>query len=157
MDKKISAIVRSSFCSLKDMYKARCCHTIETCEMMVHAFITTWLDYCTALWCDLPNKQIKKLQEVQNFAKWLVTDTRKYDHITPVHWLPVEKQIVFKILHLIFRECLHGLSPSYLSDSVVKKNISGASFWYCAWCTNIVHEVLINYVHDVLVMCMMYW
>ncbi len=40
MDKHISAIIRSSFCSLKDMYKARCCLTRETVEMMVHAFIS---------------------------------------------------------------------------------------------------------------------
>ncbi len=44
MDKQISASVRSLFCSLRDMYKAR-----ETFEMMVHAFITTQLDYCNAL------------------------------------------------------------------------------------------------------------
>ncbi len=72
----------------------------------------------------LPNKQIMKLQRVQNAAAQLVKDTRKYDHITLVlielHWLPVEKRIVFKILLLTFK-CLHGLAPSYLSDLIVKK------------------------------------
>ncbi len=41
MDKQISVIVRSSFCSLRYMYKARYCHTKETCQMTLHAFITT--------------------------------------------------------------------------------------------------------------------
>ncbi len=119
MNKQISAIVRSSFCSLRNMYKARRCLTRETCEMMVHAFITKRLDYCNALLYGLPKRQIKKLQRVQNSAAWFVIVTMKYDHITPVlielHWLPVEKQTVFKILFLTF-QCLHGLAPSYLSD-----------------------------------------
>ncbi len=84
MDKQISASIRSSFWSLRDRYNARCCLTRETCEMMLHTFITIWLDYWNALLCALHNKQIKKLQGVQNSAAWLVTDTRKYDHITPV-------------------------------------------------------------------------
>ncbi len=49
---------------------------------------------------------------------------QEYDHITPLlielHLLPVEKRIVFKILLLTFK-CLHSLSPSYLSDLIVKK------------------------------------
>ena len=40
-----------------------------------------------------PKGQLQKLQRVQNAAARLVTNTRKYAHITPVlkslHWLPV--------------------------------------------------------------------
>ncbi len=126
MYKQISAIIRSSFCSLADMYTARCYLTIETCEMVVHAFITTQLYSCNAL---SYKKQIKKPQGVQNWTARFVTDTRKYDHITPVlielHWRPVGKQIVFKILFLTYK-CLHGLASSYLSDLIVKKpHLSG--------------------------------
>ncbi len=38
-------------------------------------------------------------------------------HIIELHWLPVEKQIVFKILLLTFK-CLHGLAPSYPAHGV---------------------------------------
>ncbi len=66
MDKQISSIVSSSFCSLRDMYKARCCLiTSETCEMMVRASITTQLDYCNALLYGLTNKQIKEYRTLQ--------------------------------------------------------------------------------------------
>ncbi len=120
------SVLLSWFCSLRDMYKARCCLIRETCEMLLHAFIVTHFDYCNALLYGLPKKQITKLQEVQNSAAQLVTDTRKYDHITPMlielHWLPVQKQIVFKILLLTFKhvKCLHGLGPSCPSDLIVK-------------------------------------
>ncbi len=100
------------------MYKAICCLTRETCEMMVHAFITTQLDYCNFLLYMASLKQIKKLQGFQNSAARLVTDTRKYYHITLV--LPVEKRTVLKILLLTFK-CLHGLAPNYLGDLIVIK------------------------------------
>ncbi len=84
---------------------------------MVTDFITTQLDYCNALLYGLSKKQTKKLQGVQNSAAQFATDTRKYDHITPVlsecHWLPVEKQIVFTILLLTFT-CLHVWHPAIL-------------------------------------------
>ena len=63
--------------------------------------------------------QLKKLQYVQYTAARIITQTRKFDHITPVlsdlHWLPVSYRIVFKILLLVFKS-LNNLSSSYLAD-----------------------------------------
>jgi hypothetical protein len=51
-----------------------------------------------------------------------LTDTRKYQHITPVlralHWLPVRQRIVFKIAMLVYK-CLHNLAPPYLADELL--------------------------------------
>ena len=59
------------------------------------------------------------LQKLQNRAARILTYTRKYDHISPIlkslHWLPVEKRIIFKVLVITFK-ALHGLAPSYLSE-----------------------------------------
>ena len=47
------------------------------------------------------------------------TQTRKFDHITPLlfdlHWLSVRYCNVFKIVLLVFKS-LNNLSPSYLAD-----------------------------------------
>ena len=112
MDKKISSLVKSSFASLHGMYKARLCLTIEASNTMVHSFIYSRLEYCNSLLFGLPNKQKKKFQWIQNTAAYLITNTYKYDHNTPIlielHWLPID------VLLLIFK-CLHWLAPSYLT------------------------------------------
>ena len=85
----------------------------------VHPFITSKPDCCNSLLYGCRKMQLKKLQYVQNTATRIVTQTRKFDHITPVlfdlHWLPVSYRIVFKILLLVFKS-LNNLSPSYLAD-----------------------------------------
>ena len=75
----------------------------ESCEIAVSVFITSKLDYCNSLLYGCRKMQLKKLQYVQNAAARIVTQTRKFYHITPVlfdlHWLPVNYRIVFKVLY----------------------------------------------------------
>ena len=58
----------------------------------------------------------------QNHAARVITQWRKYDHITPVlvdlHWLPVKQRIDFKILLLTYK-ALNGLAPAYLREQLV--------------------------------------
>ena len=60
--------------------------------------------YCSAVWSNTSQRNIEKLQAVQNFAARIVTGTRKYDHVTPVlqqlGWLPVKYML--KLREAIF-------------------------------------------------------
>ena len=125
-DKHINNIVKLSFKTLRDMYKVRPCIPLSLMETLVHAFITTRLDYCNSILYGLPKKLTKKLQAVQNTAARLVTNTRKHDHITPVmkelHWLPVDQRIIYKILLLTYK-C--HLAPEYLMELLTWKPSHG--------------------------------
>ncbi len=119
MKSHINNVCKSGYYHLRNISRIRKCITNESCVTLVHAFITSRLDYCNTLFAGLPDCDIDKLQLVQNSAARVVTLTRKFDHITPVlcnlHWLPVKERISFKILLLTYK-ALHGKAPRYISE-----------------------------------------
>ena len=84
-DVHISDICRSSFNRIRNLSKIGKYLTQESSEIAVHAFITSKLDYCNSLLYGCRKVQLKKLQYVQNTATRIFTQTRKFDHITPVY------------------------------------------------------------------------
>ena len=90
-------------------------------EKVIHAVITSPLDYCYSLYLGLSQSSLTRLQMVQNAAARMLTGTNKFEHITPVlaslHWLPVHFRIQFKTLLIVF-EALNGQAPSYMTDLI---------------------------------------
>ena len=86
---------------------------------LVHAFITSRLDYCNALLDGIAKEQLAKLQRVQNAAARLIMDIGKYSHITPalyeLHWLPVPVRIHFKILFFYLLKPFTASHPHILA------------------------------------------
>ncbi len=118
-DRHVSSICKTAFFHLKNISKLRPMLTMSNAEMLIHAFMTSRLDYCNALLGGCSACLINKLQIVQNEAARVLTRTRNYDHISPVlstlHWLPIKHRIDFKILLITFK-ALNGLAPQYLSE-----------------------------------------
>ncbi len=73
----------------------------------------------TTLLYRLPQREIEKLQHVQNTAARIVTRSNRREHITPIlkelHWLPIQSRIQFKLGLIVFK-ALNNLAPSYLQD-----------------------------------------
>ena len=99
----------------------------ETTEILIHAFISSRVDYCNSLYYGLPAYQLMKLQIIQNAAARLVFQESKYCHITPIlrdlHWHPVKYRIDYKILLLTFK-AIHGLAPAYIQELIAIKQRS---------------------------------
>ncbi len=94
---------------------------------MIHAFITSKLDYCNSLYTGISQTALSRLQLVQNAAARILTRSHKRDHITPVlqslHWLPVRYRVDFKIVLIVYKS-LNGMAPSYISDLLIEHNIT---------------------------------
>ena len=125
LEKQISDVVSSSFYHLRLLAKIKPVLSFNDLERVIHAFISSRLDYCNALYVGLNKGSIARLQLVQNAAARLLTGTRIFEHITPVlaslHWLPVHFRINFKILLFVWKS-LNGLAPQYISE-LIKINV----------------------------------
>ena len=118
MTTHINSVCRSASLALRNIGRVRKYLSLSTTKRLVHAFITSKLDYCNSLMYGLPSTEIQKLQRIQNSAARLVVKCKHTDHISPflrnLHWLPVSDRISFKILLLTYK-AINGLAPSYVT------------------------------------------
>ena len=123
----ISKTCNSAFYYLYNLRRIRKYLSKDNTKTLIHAFISSRVDYCNSLLYGLPEYQLNKLQRVQNMCARLICNESKLCHITPLlvdlHWLPVKFRIEFKILLIVFK-IFKGLAPSYLSFLITPKPVS---------------------------------
>ena len=114
---QVSKTCKSSYFHLRNLSSIRIYLTTNAAHTIVHALISSRLDYCNALLYGLPKYLVDRLQHVQNSAARVVTFTGKFDHIPPVlidlYWLPVYYRLIFKLLFSLYK-ALNGMAPCYL-------------------------------------------
>lgn len=119
MTAHVNKVCQSASYALRAIGQVRKYLDRVSAEKLVHAFVTSRLDYCNSLLYGLPDKLINKMQRVQNSAARLITCAKKCHHISKVieklHWLPIKKRIIFKILLIVYKS-LNSAAPSYLSE-----------------------------------------
>ncbi len=120
MESHAHALLKSCFYQLRQLRTIRSSLTVDSTSTLVHAFISSRIDYCNSLLFGTTDRVKHKLQSILNASARLIHHRTLHDHITPVlrddlHWLPVEHRITFKIAMHVFN-CLHGQAPAYLTD-----------------------------------------
>ena len=78
-DHHIRHLRKSLVCHFRNLFKIRKYLDKESDATVVHALITSKLDYCNSLFYRLPNYQLRKLQLLTNMAARFVTEARKFD------------------------------------------------------------------------------
>ena len=82
-------------------------------EILVHAFVSSKLDYCNYLLYNFPKYVLNKLQFEQNTAARLITCSRKYDHTTPIlidlQWLPIANRLNSRFFYWLSRPYMNNL------------------------------------------------
>ena len=120
----VQHICRSSFYQPRQLRSIRSSLSETSCSALVHAFVTSRLDYCNSLLAGIGNGLIGQLQSVIRVAARLVLRRRKLDPISTdirdrLHWL--RSKIDFKLGLLVYK-CLHGIAPPYLVEMLQSKS-----------------------------------
>ena len=97
----------SAFFYLYDIRHIRKYLTSECTEKLIHASITSRLDYCNSLLYGVPDHHMQKLQRGMNASTRLIFWAPKHCHITSLPQqldrLPIRLRIEFKILFTTFK------------------------------------------------------
>ena len=119
----------AAFYHLYSIRRIRRYLTKECTETLIHAVISSHLDYCNSrsFGSEFPNAIFINYR-VQNAAARLVVQESRFCHITPplnsLHWLPVKYHIVLKILLTKYKD-IHGLAPAYTSELISVRDTTG--------------------------------
>ena len=121
MASHITKICASSFYYIYNIRRIKKYLSRQSSEILVHAFITSRLDYCKSLLYGLPDCSLNKLRRVQNARARLIFREQKFCHATPpiykLQWVPIKYRIDFKILLITFMT-LNFLAPTYSSSLI---------------------------------------
>ena len=124
-DEHITSVTSSCLSSLSQINRIKHLLDRNTLVNVINALVFSKLYYCSSVWSSTTKKNIKKLQNVQNFAARIITRSRKFDRITPVlkelKWLSVQSMLIYRDCVLVFK-CLRGFAPDYLAKMFKKRS-----------------------------------
>ena len=130
MKQHINTIARTWFYHLRRLRQIRRRAGYEVTVRLVLALIMSRVDYCNALFANLPASTITPLQHVQNAAARLVLQLGQRGHISQglreLHWLPIRAQVLYKLCVLMY-DVHSGRSPAHIKDIVTAR--CSASHW----------------------------
>jgi len=113
------ACSRACFYHLRRIRQVRPFLDEPATRQLVQAFVTSRLDYCNALFANSTVAVRQRLQRIQNSAARLIRAQPAYTRSAPLlqslHWLPVDKRIVYKLCVLMF-DVNYGSAPAYLAE-----------------------------------------
>ena len=83
---------------------------------ILHASITSHIEYCNSLINGLPVKSHQETPVCAKHSRQISFPSEQYDYMIPplvmLYWLPVKYRIEFKTLFILFKG-LNGKVPSY--------------------------------------------
>ena len=110
----ISGISRACYYHIRDMRRIKRFLTPSVAKTIAASLIGSKLDYCNSVLLTVTEKEISKLQGVQNCLARVVKKSPRFCHITPLlkslHWLPVLYIIKFYCKSCVWRAVSSDLS-----------------------------------------------
>jgi len=126
LQKHVSKTCAASFHWLRQLRRIRKSLDDGSAATVVHAFVTSRVDYCNAVYAEAPKTVTDNCNECLMLPRptRVVSDTRKFDRgLTSLlhdelHWLDVPERVTYKMGVMVYRS-LHGQAPRYLADHFI--------------------------------------
>ena len=110
------------FYHIRDLRRVRRFLSPSVAKTIATALVSSILDYCNSLLYNTANKDVAKLQRVQNCLARVVTRSPRFSRSVPLlkslHWLPVHYRIIFKMCTIAY-QALSSTQPAYLKGNKV--------------------------------------
>lgn len=134
------------FSALLNYNKNEVLFNIFDFKKVTDAFVSSCLDFCTALCPGLSRKTIACLQLIKNAAACLLMSSKRQDYVTPLltslHWLPVGIKELSKIFRLTFK-ALNSQAIGFIAEMLILCMNHSA-----AWDSQVVSPVCSNDLPD---------
>src|SRR6218665_2270551 len=116
----INRLCRDCYYQLRQLRVISCSLTSTATATLVHASVTSRLDYCSTLYVGLPALGLGCIERVICTAARLIGGIPRTGDVSAymldvLQWLPLQQRIMFRI-GAIFWRCILGLAPAYLRD-----------------------------------------
>ena len=125
MTQHVTNLCQSVNWQIHNICKIRRFIDFDTCANIFRALILSPLDYCNLLFNGITQKNLVRLQKLQNKCAWLVNMQLRSCHITPLlmdlHWLRVSESLneSYSDTPRYVYKSLNGLCPQYMNDCLV--------------------------------------
>ena len=118
---QIKSVSKSCHFHIRDIRRIRHLLPLSAATALANSLVSSKLDYCNSLYSGISQVNLNKLQRIQNSLARVITNTSKYQHITPIlkklHWLPIKQRIDYKLCLLTYKT-LTNQQPTYLYNSL---------------------------------------
>ena len=116
---QINSLSESCHFHIRDIRRIRHLLPLSAATALANSLVSSKLDYCNSLYNGISQANLNKIQHIQNTR--VVTNTSKFEHITPIlkklHWLPIKQRIDYKLCLLTYKT-LQIQQPTYLYNSL---------------------------------------
>ena len=94
---QINSLSKSCHFHIRDIRRIRHLLPLSAATALANSLVSSKLDYCNSLYNGISQANLNKIQRIQNTLARVVTNTSKFEHITPIlkklHWLPIKQRI----------------------------------------------------------------
>lgn len=121
MSKHVSSVRSSCFYHIRDFSRIRRILSKSVAVTLANALVGSRLDYCNSLMYGITQKQLRRLQAIQNTLSRIISHLPKRASTSNarklLHWLPVEFRVKFKLLVITYK-ALNTKQPPYLAGCI---------------------------------------